>query len=90
MLFDNGDITVTVDMIEDYTQVPSSPHHSEPLPLIGYMAIMGARCMEQNRGLKAITTFCNVHYIERWVQCNILGLDHIHPLIGLYCKLSKV
>jgi len=28
-----GDIIVTVDMLEDYTQVPSNPHHSDPLPL---------------------------------------------------------
>ena len=25
-----GDIVVTTDMIEDYTQVPNKPHHSEP------------------------------------------------------------
>ena len=37
--FDTGDIIVTIDMIENYTQVPSSPQHNEPLPLIGYMVI---------------------------------------------------
>ena len=39
-----GDIIVTNDMIEGYTQVPSNPHHSEPLSLIEYITIMGARC----------------------------------------------
>ena len=37
---------------------------------------MGARCTKQNRGLKASTTFHNVHCVGRWVQRNILGLDH--------------
>ena len=32
--FDTGFIMVIVDMIEDYTQVPSSPPHNEPLPLM--------------------------------------------------------
>ena len=35
MHFDTGDIMITVDMIEDYTQVPSSPQYNEPLPLLG-------------------------------------------------------
>jgi len=61
--FETGDITVTIDMIEDYTQVPSSPHHCEPLPLIEYMSIMGARCTEQDRGLKTSTTFRNVYCV---------------------------
>jgi len=69
------DIIVTVDMLEDYTQVPSNPHHSDPLPLIEYMTTMGARCIEQNRGLKANTTFHNIHCVGRWIQRNILGLD---------------
>ena len=71
-----GDIIVTVDMFEDYTQVPSNPHHSDPLPLIEYMTIMEARCIEQDRGLKANTTFCNIYCVGRWIQRNILGLDH--------------
>ena len=41
-----GDIIVITDMLEDYTEVPSNPYHSEPLPLIEYMTIMGARCTE--------------------------------------------
>ena len=61
--FDTGDINVTVDMIEDCTQVPSLPQQSEPLPLIEYMAIMAARCTEQDYGLKANTTFRNVHCV---------------------------
>jgi len=62
---------VTVDMIMDYTQVPSSPQHIEPLPLIDYMTIMGAHCVEYDHGLKASSTFRNVHYVGRWIQCNI-------------------
>jgi len=27
---ETGDNVVTTNMIEDYTQVPSNPHHSEP------------------------------------------------------------
>ena len=74
--FETGDITVTIDMIEDYTQITSSPHHSKLLPLIEYMSIMGAHCTEQDHGLKASTTFRKVHCIGRWVQRNILSLDH--------------
>jgi len=74
--FDTEDIIVKVDMIEDYTQIPSAPRHNEPLPFIEYMTIMGARCMEQDCGLNASITFCNIHCVARWVQRNILGLDH--------------
>jgi len=70
------DLVIIVDMLEDYTQVPSNPHHRDPLPLINYMTFMGARCTEQDRGLKASTTFCNMHCVGRWIQRNILGLDH--------------
>ena len=52
MHFDTSDIIVTVDMIEDYTQVSSLPQHSEPLPLIEYMVIMGARCKEKDHWLR--------------------------------------
>ena len=71
-----GDIIITTDMLEDYTQVPNNLHHSEPLPLIEYITIMGVRCTEQHRGLKASTTFRNVHCVGCWIQRNILGLDH--------------
>jgi len=54
---------VTVDMIEDYTQVPSLPQHTYPLSLIDYMTIMSASCVEYDRGLKASTAFRNVHCI---------------------------
>ena len=63
-------------MIEDYTQVPSYPHHSEPLYLIEYTTIMGARCTEQDHGIKVSMTFSNVYCVGRWIQRNILGLDH--------------
>jgi len=64
---ETGDIAVTSYMIKDYTQVSSNLHHSEPLPLIEYMTIMGARCTEQDRRLKASTTFRNVHCIGHWI-----------------------
>ena len=28
------DLVINVDMLEDYTHVPSNPHHRDPLPLI--------------------------------------------------------
>ena len=71
-----GDIIVTTDMIEDYTQVPSNPRHSEPLPLIEYMTIMGARYTEQDRGLKVSTIFRNIHCVGRWIPRNNLSLDY--------------
>ena len=55
---------------------PQQPAPSRPLPLIEYMTVMWVRCTEQDRGLKASTTFCNIHCVGRWIQCNILGLDH--------------
>ena len=58
-----GDIVITLNLLEDYTHVPSNPHHRDPLPLIDYMTVMGARCTEQDRGLKASTTFHNIHCI---------------------------
>ena len=71
-----GDIFITIPLIAETTNVPSHPHHSDPLPLIDYMPIMGVRCTEQDRGLKANTTFRNVHCVGRWIQRNILGLEH--------------
>ena len=61
------DIIVTTDMIQDYTQIPSNPHHSEPLPLIEHKTTMGARCTEQDRGLKASTTLRNIHCVGCWI-----------------------
>ena len=71
-----GDIFVTIPLIAEITHVPNHPHHSDPLPLLDYLTIMGVRCTIQDRGLKANTTFRNVHCIGRWVQRNIFGLDH--------------
>ena len=50
-----GDIVITLNLLEDYTHIPSNSHHRDPLPLIDYMTVMGARCTEQDRGLKAST-----------------------------------
>ena len=58
-----GDIIITLPLLEELTNVPCNSHHSDPLPLIDYMSIMGARCTEQDRGLKASTTFRNVHWL---------------------------
>ena len=63
----NWDIIVSIDMLEDYTQVPNNPHHGDPFLLIEYMTIMGTRCTEQDRGLKVSTTFRNIHCIGRWI-----------------------
>ena len=71
-----GDLFITLPLLEEHTHVPIFPQHSDPLPLIEYMTIMGARCTEQDRGLKTSTTFRNVHCVGRWIQRNILGLDH--------------
>jgi len=71
-----GDLLVTLPLLEEVTTVPTITQHSEPLPLIEYMTVMGARCTEQDRGLKASTTFRNIHCVGRWIQRNILGLDH--------------
>jgi len=71
-----GDLFITLPLIEEITSVPTITHHTEPLPLIEYMTIMGARCTELDRGLKASTTFRNIHCVGCWIQRNILGLDH--------------
>ena len=71
-----GDIFVTVPFIAEITDIPVHPHCTGPLPLVDYMSIMGVRCTEQDRGLKAQSTFRNVHCVGRWLQRNIFGLDH--------------
>ena len=73
--FDTRDLFVSINTIQEVTRIPNSPQHTEPLPLIDYMTIMSARCMEQDCGLKAIT-FRNAHCTGIWIQRNILGLDH--------------
>jgi len=73
---DHGDLEVTRGTIEEATQIPSSPQHATPLPLLDYMTLMRVRCTELDRGVRANTTFCNIHCIGCWIQCNILGIDH--------------
>ena len=73
---DYGDLLVTLETIEEVTQVPSPLQHIARLPLIEYMALMGVRCTEQDRGLQTNTTFRNIHCVGRWIQRNILGIDH--------------
>ena len=67
MHFDTGDFIISIDTIQEVTQILNSPQRTKPLPLIGYMTIMGARCTEQDRGLKASSTFRNVHCVGRWI-----------------------
>ena len=67
---------VTTETIQEVTQMPSPPQHIAPLPLIEYMTLIGTRCTGQDRGLQASTTFRNIHCVSRWIQHNILGIDH--------------
>jgi len=73
--FDSGDLVINVNTIEDITQISCPPQHVASLPLIDYISVMGVRCQEKDRRLKASTTFRIVHCVGRWVQ-HILGLDH--------------
>ena len=73
---DQGDLEVTGGTIEEATQISSSPQHAAPLPLINYMTLMGVRCTQLDRGVRANTIFCNIHCVGRWIQRNILGIDH--------------
>jgi len=70
------DLLVTIETIQEVTQVSSPPQHIAPLPLIEYMTLMGVRCTEQDRGLWASIIFRNIHCVGRWVQHNILGINH--------------
>ena len=42
-----GDIVITLALLEEFTHVPYNPHHRDPLPLIDYMTVMGARCIKR-------------------------------------------
>ena len=74
--FNPGDFVVNISTIEMVTQISCSPQYDASLTLSDYMTVMGVRCEEKDHGLKASTTFRNVHCVGRWVQRNILGLDH--------------
>ena len=74
---DNGDLLVTLETIEEITQILTPPQHAASLPLIDYMTLMGARCTELDRGLQASTTFCNIYCVGQWIQYNILGIVHM-------------
>ena len=77
-----GDIIVTVDMLEDCTQVPINPHYSDPLPLIEYMTMMGARCIEQDRGSKSIPLFLTYIALDTGSNTTSLALTTLPLLIG--------
>ena len=61
---DHGDLEVTWVTIEEATQIPSSPQHTAPLPLIDYMTLMGVRCTELDHGVRENTTFRNSHCVN--------------------------
>ena len=73
---DHGNLVVTRGTIEEATQIPSSPQHAALLPLIDYMTLMGIRCTKLDHGVQANTTFRIIHCVGRWIQHNILGIDH--------------
>ena len=52
-----GDLVITVDMLEDYTHVPSNPHHRDLLLLIDYMTVMGLAISNRVRGSKPALYF---------------------------------
>jgi len=62
---DHGDLLVTIETIEEVTQVSAPPQHIASLPLIKYMTLMGVRCTKQDRGLRARPAFRNIHYVGR-------------------------
>ena len=37
---------------------------------------MSVQCIELEHGVRANTTFPNIHCVGRWIQRNILGIDH--------------
>ena len=74
---DHGDLLITLETIKEVTQIPAPPQHTVPLPLIDYMTLMDARCTKLDRGLRASTTFHNIHSVGRWIQRNILSIDHM-------------
>jgi len=75
--FESRDIVVNINTLEIITHVPCPPRHDALFSLIEYMTVMRVRCEEKDCGLKASTIFRNVHCVGRWVQRNIIGLNHI-------------
>ena len=49
--FDSGDLIVTLDLIQEVTQLPIPTHHAAPMAFIDYLTLMGIQCMEMDRGL---------------------------------------
>jgi len=52
-----GDIVITLNILEDYTHVPSNPHHRDPLPLIDYMTDRGLAVPSKIGGSKPVLRF---------------------------------
>jgi len=60
---ESRDLLVTIDRIQEVTQLPIPPQHTAPLALIDCMTIMGVHCIELDRGPRASTIFHNIHCV---------------------------
>ena len=49
-----GDIVIMLPLLEEFTHVPCNPHHSDPLPLIDYMTVMGLAVQNKIGGSKPV------------------------------------
>ena len=65
-----------LDMVQEVAQLLIPTHHVALMALIDYLPLMGIRCTEMDRGLRASTTFRKVHGLGCGIQRNILGIDH--------------
>ena len=70
---EHGDL-VTPATIEEVTQISVPLVHAASLSLVDYIPLMGVRCIEVDRDLKASTTFRNVHCVGRTVCLNTIIL----------------
>ena len=47
-----GDLIITLPLLEEHTHVPIHPQHSDPLPLIDYVTLMGLAALSRTVGLR--------------------------------------
>ena len=85
----HGDFEVTRDTIEENPN-PIVPSACCPLPLIEYLTLMGERCTELDHGVRANTTFRNIHCVGRWIQRNIWVSITPLPSTDLHFRLFTV
>jgi len=59
-----GDIFVTIPLIAEITNVPIHPHHSDPLPLLDYIPIMGGPLYNSGPWAQSQHDFskCSLHW----------------------------